>query len=283
MNDADLLGADAFATLSAHPIALCAVIGTLAFMESLAIIGIFTPGIALLATGALAAGAAATPLSWLLAAGWFGAALGDGLSFLLGRRIGPGVRDPARYPRLTAWMRPGERLIDRYGVLALVIGRFLGPIRPVLPLAAGMLRMPTPRFMTLNVVTAIAWSPAYLLPGYLVGAAYGQRITVPSDWPWALLLALLIIGFALRTGTLTRRLGKSDGALARRLRDGQGLGARAVRPWPGTEDTPLAQALSTGATLLALAIPSALVFASDAGAPWRSFAGALLRMLRALW
>lgn len=283
MNEPGLFSSDVLTALSAHPVTLCALIGLLAFAESLAFVGIFTPGIALLATVSAAAGAAAAPLSWLLAAGWIGAALGDGLSFMLGRHIGPGLRDPARYPRFAAWMGPGEGLVDRYGVFALLVGRFLGPVRPVLPLLAGVLRMRTPAFMTLNVLTAIAWSPAYILPGYLLGAAYGQRITVPSDWPWALLLALVIVGFAIRAGTRARRLGQSEGFVARRVRTWGGTGRWLGQRWPGTQDTRLTPLFAAGSSLLSILIPSVLAFASDTGRPWRTFVGELFAILRALW
>ena len=269
--------------LSEHPIALCVLIGVLAFSESLAIVGIFTPGIALLAAASATAGAAGTPLSWLLAAGWIGAALGDGLSFLLGRHIGPGLRDPDTHPRLATWIDPGEQLFGRYGVLALVVGRFLGPIRPVLPLAAGMLRMRTSVFMMLNAMTALVWSPAYLIPGYLMGAAYGQQITVPANWPWALLVAFLVAAFALRAGTLAGRLGRSGGSIARRVSMLGSIGHWLGHRWPGTQDTPLTSLLSASGSLLTLMIPAALAFASGSGEPWRAFAHELLGTLRALW
>lgn len=277
------MNAGTLTALSDHPIALCALIGMLAFSESLAIVGIFTPGIALLAAASAAAGAAATPLSWLLAAGWIGAALGDGLSFLLGRYIGPGLRDPDKHPRLAAWIDPGEQLFSRYGALALVVGRFLGPIRPVLPLAAGMLRMRPSVFMTLNALTALLWSPAYLIPGYLMGAAYGQEITIPGNWPWAMLAAFLIAGLALRAGALAGRLGRSDGGVARRISTLGSVGRWLGHRWPGTQDTPLTPLLSASGSLLTLAIPAALVFASGSGEPWRAFAHELFETLRALW
>src|SRR5690606_13905226 len=48
---------------------------------------------------------------------------------------------------------------------------FIGPLRPMLPLVAGMLNMPLPRFILVSLVAAAGWAVAYLLPGWATGAA----------------------------------------------------------------------------------------------------------------
>jgi membrane protein DedA with SNARE-associated domain len=55
----------------------------------------------------------------------------------------------------------------RYGFLAVLIGRFLGPVRSVIPTVAGAMGMPQARFQLANVLSAAAWMPALLAPGYL--------------------------------------------------------------------------------------------------------------------
>ena len=49
------------------------------------------------------------------------------------------------------------------------IGRFFGPVRAVIPLAAGIMRMGRGRFWFANVTSAIVWAPMLLFAGDAVG------------------------------------------------------------------------------------------------------------------
>ena len=70
--------------LSTHPHWVLFSIAFIAFVESLALAGIVVPGVLLLFLVAALAGNLAIPLWEVLAAGFVGAALGDGLSFYIG-------------------------------------------------------------------------------------------------------------------------------------------------------------------------------------------------------
>ncbi|MCW8886748.1 MAG: hypothetical protein OQK12_16095, partial [Motiliproteus sp.] len=54
-------------------------------------------------------------------------------------------------------------------IYSVVIGRFVGPVRPVVPFVAGMLSMKPALFVSINLISALAWAPVYILPGYLLG------------------------------------------------------------------------------------------------------------------
>ncbi len=155
--------------LAGNPLWILLAIAVLAFLESLALVGIIVPGIALLLAAATAAGSTGIPVWEVLLAGFIGAVLGDGLSFLLGYHYHHVIR---RFPPFTThphWVDKGERFFHRYGLAGIVLGRFVGPIRPVMPLVAGLMEMPPAKFFTVNILSALAWSPFYLMPGYLVG------------------------------------------------------------------------------------------------------------------
>ena len=55
------------------------------------------------------------------------------------------------------------------------IGRFFGPVRAVIPLAAGIMRMRRGRFWLANVASAIVWAPMLLFAGDAVGDV-GDRL-----------------------------------------------------------------------------------------------------------
>jgi len=155
------------------------------------IIGIFIPGVILLFALAALGGSGALSLELTLLAAFLGAIAGDGLSFYLGRRYSAQSRSIwplSRYPDL---IRQSERFFHDHGGKSVVIGRFVGPLRCVLPLVAGALGMPPVRFVSFNIASAIAWAPWYILPGYLVGGAIDVDTPLPPHF-YPVLTGLLV-------------------------------------------------------------------------------------------
>ncbi|ARU58162.1 DedA family multipass membrane protein/PAP2 superfamily lipid phosphatase [Oleiphilus messinensis] len=164
-----------------------------AFLESLAIAGILVPGVAMLFAMAGLAGNGALPLSHALGWAFLGAIAGDGLSFWLGTHFQRKVYalwPLTRYPGL---VQHGENFFQVHGGKSIVIGRFIGPVRPVIPLVAGVLRMSPTRFLTFNVLSAAGWAPMYILPGYLIGASLKADIVLPDHFIPVLFSAMLIL------------------------------------------------------------------------------------------
>jgi membrane protein DedA with SNARE-associated domain len=83
----------------------------------------------------------------------------------------------------------------RHGGKSVFIGRFFGPVRAVIPLTAGILRMPPGRFWVANVGSAILWAPAILFPAALLGQA-ARRIVAGEQLVLGALLLILLIGIA---------------------------------------------------------------------------------------
>ena len=141
------------------------IVGALAFGESLAVVSVLIPAtVMMVAIGALigAADLAFWPI-WLGAV--IGGSIGDWVSYELGRYIG----EPAKH-RWPLNQQPHlvdrtERLISRYGVAGVFLGRFFGPLRALIPLVAGIFDMPRWPFQTANVSSAIVWATGLLAPG----------------------------------------------------------------------------------------------------------------------
>jgi membrane protein DedA with SNARE-associated domain len=139
--------------------------------ESLAVIGVVIPGvIILIGAGALvAAGAIGFWPTFLAAVA--GAIVGDGLSYSLGRHFDQRIRTTWPFSRYPEQLAQGEAFFQRYGALSVALGRFFGPIRAIVPVVAGMMRLPAPQFYVANVTSAFAQIFSYLLPGMLFGAS----------------------------------------------------------------------------------------------------------------
>lgn len=144
------------------------VVAALAFGESLAVVGLFVPAtVALLGIGALI-GASDIDFApvWIAAA--VGAALGDWLSYWFGLRFKAtvaGLWPLTRYPDL---IPKGEAFVQRFGIGAVFLGRFFGPARAAVPLAAGILAMPFWPFQFANVASALIWAAVLLAPGTVI-------------------------------------------------------------------------------------------------------------------
>lgn len=150
----------------------------IAMLESLAIAGLLVPGVVLLVATTAMAGAWGMPLFNAMSWAFAGAVVGDVVSFTLGRVFHQDIRRLRLFQRHPQWIARGEIFFRRYGVLSIILGRFFGPIRPIIPMIAGMLDMPIGRFVLVNVASALIWAPIYVIPGYLAGHA--TRWQVPA-------------------------------------------------------------------------------------------------------
>lgn len=166
--------------LGANPQWLAAAVFIVACVECLAIAGLIVPGTVLLFAVAVLAGSGALSLSETLLLGFLGGILGDLTSYFLGRHFHQNIRRLPGLRHHPEWMAGAESYFQRYGIASLLVGRFIGPLRPMLPMVAGMCDMPFPRFFAVSLLAAAGWSLAYLLPGWATGAAF--RLPLPEGF-----------------------------------------------------------------------------------------------------
>ncbi|MFV8571778.1 bifunctional DedA family/phosphatase PAP2 family protein [Marinobacter sp. SBS5] len=197
---------DATSWVAANPGWLALALAATAFIESLAVAGIIVPGVAMLFAFAALAGKSGMPLTEALVWAGVGAVAGDVLSFAIGRMLQGRLHSVwplSRYPNLLA---RGEAFFHAHGGKSVIIGRFVGPIRPIIPLIAGAFYMPWQRFLLFNLLSAVGWALTYILPGYLVGAALATGIKPPPHFylilglSCAALIAVYIIALRMRLG-----------------------------------------------------------------------------------
>jgi membrane protein DedA with SNARE-associated domain/membrane-associated phospholipid phosphatase len=209
--------ADALYQLTPSPFLLLLIIAAIALIESLALVGLLVPGVVLLTAAASLAGHQELALPTTVLAAFIGAVIGDWVSFWLGYSQHARVTRLWPLSRHPEWIARGARFFQRYGTLSVFFGRFVGPVRPVVPLIAGMLRMSPRAFTWANLASAALWAPAYVLPGYLLGRTWQQLLDVPEGIrqlvvALAAVLVVLVVVFSwlrqqvTRTGRLYRLL-----------------------------------------------------------------------------
>lgn len=141
------------------------IVFALAFAESLAFISLLVPAwAALVAIGTLLAtsGLSFWPI-WI--AGALGAALGDWLSYWIGWKLEYAVYHVWPLSRHPDLIPKGEVFVKKWGALGIFIGRFSGPLRASVPLAAGIFAMPFWRFQIANFTSAFVWAAVLLRIG----------------------------------------------------------------------------------------------------------------------
>ncbi|MDT8320479.1 MAG: DedA family protein [Xanthomonadales bacterium] len=162
-----------------------------AFFESLALVGLLLPGIVLLFGVGTLIGLGFFELLpvWLAASA--GAFLGDSVSYALGHRYGGHLLDIWPFSRYPGFMQRGSRFFQLHGAKSVVAGRFIGPLRPIIPSVAGMMGMSPSRFLAVDMAACVSWAPFFLLPGMLFGAS----LEVASEYTGRLTV-MLVIGLA---------------------------------------------------------------------------------------
>lgn len=145
------------------------VVFVLGFAEGVPLLSLFVPSSVLfLAIGSLqgAFGGGLWGL-WLSASG--GAMLGDCVTYVIGRYFKHEAQHVWPFSRYPEWLTRGRVLLERWGWLAVLAGKFLGFLRPFVPAAAGMLEMPFPRFLLASALSSLTWAGVFLAPGWGLG------------------------------------------------------------------------------------------------------------------
>jgi membrane-associated protein len=129
------------------------------------------PGeIGLLVTGA-AAGAGDLNIYVLVVVACVAALLGDSTGFYIGDRFGPRLQHSWLGRKLgqNNWDRASDLVRRRHGWVIL-IGRWIGFLRALMPATVGMSEMPYRTFMKWDLFGAIAWTTVFAVGGYKLGA-----------------------------------------------------------------------------------------------------------------
>lgn len=184
------------------------IVGLLAFVDSLAFIGILCPGGLLVFTGFLAANGKGD-LGLLIIVCSLGSIAGDLTSYVIGSRFGGAIMQRPWFKRRENLLNRAQLYFAAHGGKSVFIGRFIGFLRPFIPFIAGSAQMNPLAFTSYALVSGILWGISYPGLGYLCGASW-QMVQVWSGRfsLLILLLAALFIFNALFWRYLVPWLGK---------------------------------------------------------------------------
>ena len=135
--------------------------------------GIPLPGETILVAAALlAATTGQISIVVVVLAAAAGAIVGDGMGYLVGRRLGlPFLRIYGRYIHLSEdRLLIGRYLFFQYGNAVVFFGRFIAVLRMFAALLAGANSMPAGRFFFFNITGGVCWACLFGFGAYAMGA-----------------------------------------------------------------------------------------------------------------
>jgi membrane protein DedA with SNARE-associated domain len=156
------------------------VVFLLAMGETLLIVSIFIPStILLFALGGLFA-VSGVVLWPCLIAGGMGAALGFSISYLIGALLQGKILTIWPFCKYPDTLQKATAFSQRWGATGVMIGHFAGPLRPLIPVVAGITHMRPVPFMLANMAGGMAWTIAFLSPGYLLVSSETFKTSLES-------------------------------------------------------------------------------------------------------
>lgn len=143
---------------------------TVVFLEALAVIGSVIPGAITMPTIGFLIGSATIPAGSTFFWAVCGALTGDYLSYLLGVYYQDKLANIWPFRKHPKLLERSQQFFRNHGGKSIFLGRFVGPVRAMIPLVAGMLKMRQFRFIFAAIPSAIIWVAVYMFPGIVLGA-----------------------------------------------------------------------------------------------------------------
>ena len=164
------------------------------FIESFALIGIIIPGVVLLA---VIAGLASTSLSVyeVVLLAYIASIFSDIACYFIGFSLRNSLAKFWPFNKHPKLLANGKAFFQKYGMIGLFIGKFIGPVRPLLPITAGSLSMNIKSFIIIEVFSCFVWALIYTLPGYYAGKSMNFENNNPLESLW--ILAGIVVIFIL--------------------------------------------------------------------------------------
>lgn len=156
--------------IAAGPLMAYGCVFLIIFIETGVVFFPFLPGDSLLfASGFFAQGGGFNIVA-LLATAWCAAILGDQCNFMIGHFFGRKIIESGKVKVMTPErIEKSEKFLEKWGHLAIFLGRFFPFIRTFVPFIAGMGGMHWRNFVVFNVLGGITWSTLFTLLGYFFG------------------------------------------------------------------------------------------------------------------
>ncbi|HSI81171.1 MAG TPA: VTT domain-containing protein [Solirubrobacterales bacterium] len=158
-------------------------VGAMALLETGAFVGLVAPGETTVILGGALTAKGDQSLAIMLAVVWGCAWAGDGISFLIGQRLGRGfvLRHGPKLRITRERFAQVEAYFERHGGKTILIGRFIGVVRALAPFVAGSSGLPYRAFLPYSILGTGLWTATFVLLGYFGADALNQAIDLAAQ------------------------------------------------------------------------------------------------------
>ncbi len=166
----------------------CVILMLIIFGETGLVIMPFLPGDSLLFAAGLVFSTVKYDITLLIVLLIIAAFAGDNCNYWIGRILGR--KACVRYPTVfkPQYLIATENFYAKYGIMAIVLARFLPLLRTFIPFFAGLSRMYYQKFLIASIISATAWVSLFTLTGYY----FGNLPWVQSNFSLAISLIIII-------------------------------------------------------------------------------------------
>lgn len=151
--------------LTINPKYLLFIITIVSFFESLALIGLILPGIVLMSLLGTFIGNGKINFYSAWICGFIGCVFGDWISYYIGYKFHQQIYNLKIFKKNIFLIKKTKKSIIKYCFITIFIGKFIGPIRPFIPIITGTLKLPIKKIILPNLLGCLIWPPLYLIPG----------------------------------------------------------------------------------------------------------------------
>lgn len=177
-----------------------AVAALLALGESVIVVAYFLPGVMIMAFIGFLCYLGVYDFWGMALAIYLGHLAGEHLNYLLGRHQGrPLFKPHSRFFKADT-LAIVEQGFHQGAVHYMLVGHFVGVLRPLISFTAGMVHYPLLRFAAVMAALSFFWALLYLGAGYVLGASWAQAGRYLERFGYAVVIVAVVVGYLLWRG-----------------------------------------------------------------------------------
>lgn len=170
------------------------IVGIVSFLESLALVGLLLPGIVFMSTLGTLIGNGQLSFYPAWTSGTIGCLLGDWISYYIGLYFKHSLHNFNILKKNQYLLDKIKSILYKHSMMTILIGKFIGPTRPLIPMISGMLKLPLKRFVFPSIIGCILWPPIYFFPGIITGIAIKMPQNAQNNlFKWFILIIAILI------------------------------------------------------------------------------------------
>jgi len=170
-------------------------LGALALVEGIVGAGLIVPGAILTVFGGFLVYHGKGDLPTVLVATSCGAILGDIISYILGARFGSRLWGRGLLKKHVDLLLKAQAYFFDHGGKSVFFGRFIGPLRGLVPFIAGAAHMRPLPFLGWAVISGLLWGIGYPSLGYLGGTSWDRARSLSGGAGLSIALGAVLVAF----------------------------------------------------------------------------------------